>query len=340
MTVTEIAKLAGVSIGTVDRVLHNRGHVSETTQKKIMAIIKQSGFQPDPLARHLKKHIQYHIGVLMPEIESGYGYWQQLFDGIKKTAENELSAFSFTIVPFPFRRPDQKSLEIQFNNMVNSYCCAYIIAPVMQEETKMLLSDPAIDKPYCFVDSPLPGCKPVSTIAQNPYKAGFFAGRITELVSRRKGIFAVLEPFTQAYNQNERAQGFCDWFKTSSGGNTACRSISSDFTEEGLSHEVGRLINETPDLAGICTVSVEVQFIAQYLKNHGYKKDIAVSGFDLVQGNCINLKNGAIDFLIDQEPREQGRLALQQLFKKLVYEEEPDKDIAIPLEIFFKENLL
>ena len=55
MTVTDIAKLANVSIATVDRVLHNRGRVAETTKKRIEQIIKYSGYQPDPLARYLKK---------------------------------------------------------------------------------------------------------------------------------------------------------------------------------------------------------------------------------------------------------------------------------------------
>src|SRR5574344_2186644 len=251
MTVTEIARRAGVSIGTVDRVLHDRGRVSEETREKIQKIIDQSGFQPDPLARHLKKHIQYHIGILMPEMESGYGYWQQLYDGIKDTAENELSAFSFTIVPFLFRRPDRNSLEEQFRQMTASDCCAYIIAPVIQRETKALLASPSVLKPYCFVDSPLPGCNPLSTIAQNPYKAGFFAGRMTELVSGKTGTYVVLEPFTQAFNQNERSRGFCAWFEQNHRKSRAFRTVSRDFTKNGIALQVARLLNETPDLAGI-----------------------------------------------------------------------------------------
>ena len=59
MTVTEIAKRAGVSIGTVDRVLHNRGRVSSETRDRIQAIIDETGYQPNPLARHLKINRKY-----------------------------------------------------------------------------------------------------------------------------------------------------------------------------------------------------------------------------------------------------------------------------------------
>ena len=55
MTVTEIAEIAGVSTGTVDRVIHNRGRVSEETREKINKIISENDYTPDPIARFLKK---------------------------------------------------------------------------------------------------------------------------------------------------------------------------------------------------------------------------------------------------------------------------------------------
>ena len=99
MTVIEIAKRAGVSIGTVDRVLHNRGRVSEETRQKISAIITEEGYQPNPLARHLKRNREYLIGVLIPELEKESRYWDLILQGIQK-AVAELSAFSFNLELF------------------------------------------------------------------------------------------------------------------------------------------------------------------------------------------------------------------------------------------------
>ena len=335
MTVTEIAKLAGVSIGTVDRVLHNRGRVSPKTQEKIRKIIKQSGYQPDPIARHLKKHMQYHIGVLIPELDSGYGYWQMLYDGITNTAATELAAFSFTIVPFFFKRPLHTSLITQFKEMIDSNCCAYIIAPVMQEETKVLLDTVAEIKPYCFVDSPLPDCMPVSTIAQDPLKAGFLAGRLTQMIAGKPGTYIVLESYDEAYNQNERARGFTNWFnKSSVSGCKVLRVVAKNADVQGIKKEIDDLLAAIPDIAAICTVSVEVQFVAEHLKELG-KTGITVTGFELVQKNYEALVDRSIDCIISQQPEEQGRTALRLLFRKLVYEEQPEKEISMPLEIFF-----
>ena len=67
--IVDIAKMAGVSVGTVDRVIHNRGRVSEENRKKVQAILEMVHYQPNLMARSLaasKK--QYHIHFLIQQI--------------------------------------------------------------------------------------------------------------------------------------------------------------------------------------------------------------------------------------------------------------------------------
>ena len=45
--IVDIAKMAGVSVGTVDRVIHNRGRVSEENRKKVQAILEMVHYQPN-----------------------------------------------------------------------------------------------------------------------------------------------------------------------------------------------------------------------------------------------------------------------------------------------------
>ena len=61
MTVHEIAELAGVSIGTIDRVLHKRGRVSQETKARVESIIEQYQFTPNPIARRLKLNRSYRF---------------------------------------------------------------------------------------------------------------------------------------------------------------------------------------------------------------------------------------------------------------------------------------
>ncbi|MGA0444982.1 MAG: LacI family DNA-binding transcriptional regulator, partial [Flavobacteriaceae bacterium] len=69
--IKEIAELAGVSIGTVDRVLHNRSGVSKKTALLILDVIKKTGYKKNNAASRLKlaQNNQIKIAVLLP-IES------------------------------------------------------------------------------------------------------------------------------------------------------------------------------------------------------------------------------------------------------------------------------
>ena len=59
VTINDVAKAAGVSKGTVDRVLHNRGEVSKKSKEKVLRVIEELGYKPNLYASMLasqKKH--------------------------------------------------------------------------------------------------------------------------------------------------------------------------------------------------------------------------------------------------------------------------------------------
>ncbi|MBN2810542.1 MAG: LacI family DNA-binding transcriptional regulator [Spirochaetales bacterium] len=342
MTVTEIAKKAGVSIGTVDRVLHNRGRVSEETRAKVQKIIEESRYQANPLARHLKKNLKYRIGVLIPELAKESTYWKLIYDGIAAAAAT-LSAFSFELELFEFVRPVRSSFLSAFERMTSSDCSAWIIAPVMQDETLVLLMDVENPVPYAFIDCPLPGACPLTTVAQDPFQGGVLAGRLMDLVSHSGGPFAVIRPYNEAFNLNERARGFASWFDGRPG--VIVRDVVCQENEpRQMLSALESLLQELPDLRGVFIVSSMVHTITDYLCSRGFRSgnpqtDVRIIGYDLVPPNRMLLSTGKIDCLISQRPEEQGRLVMQQLYRCLVLEDETRSDIAIPMDIFFRENL-
>ena len=95
--IVDIAKMAGVSVGTVDRVIHNRGRVSEENRKKVQAILEMVHYQPNLMARSLaasKK--QYHILAITPSFVQGE-YWEAISEGIDKAAAEMFSGMKDTI---------------------------------------------------------------------------------------------------------------------------------------------------------------------------------------------------------------------------------------------------
>ena len=67
MTIHDIAKMAGVSIATVSRVLNGRGYVKDETRRRVEAVIDACGYRPNEAARTLIRSTSSMIAVIMSE---------------------------------------------------------------------------------------------------------------------------------------------------------------------------------------------------------------------------------------------------------------------------------
>ncbi len=55
-TINDVAEASGVTIGTVDRVLHERGEVSEKTREKVLRAVRELGYKPNVYASMLARN--------------------------------------------------------------------------------------------------------------------------------------------------------------------------------------------------------------------------------------------------------------------------------------------
>ena len=94
VTISDIAKKAGVSSATVSRVLNDSGYVKQSTREKIEAAIKEMNFTPSAIARSLSKNETNTIGVIVPDITNSY--FGEVIKGISEVAEaNNLNIILF-----------------------------------------------------------------------------------------------------------------------------------------------------------------------------------------------------------------------------------------------------
>jgi len=104
--IKDIARIANVSIGTVDRVLHNRGEVSEETRIRIEKVIDENDYQPDILASNLASKRQFRFAVVMPDTVNGHVFWDLPKKGIEDTLE-EVGHFKISIDYYRFSQTDK-----------------------------------------------------------------------------------------------------------------------------------------------------------------------------------------------------------------------------------------
>lgn len=94
ITITDVAKLAGVSKATVSRVLNNSGYVNEETRKRVEQIVKENHYVPSASAINLSKQESTAIGVVVPEIDNLF--YGDILHGITEIADqHDLSLVFF-----------------------------------------------------------------------------------------------------------------------------------------------------------------------------------------------------------------------------------------------------
>ncbi len=72
MNIYDIAKLAGVSIATVSRVVNGSDKVSEKTRQRVLSVIEEAGYTPNVFAQGLGLNTMHTVGILVPDIADRY----------------------------------------------------------------------------------------------------------------------------------------------------------------------------------------------------------------------------------------------------------------------------
>ena len=71
-TLKDVARESGLTVGTVSRVLNNRGYISAKTREKVYRVMKELNYQPNEMARSLSTQKTNTIGVIVPHIVHPY----------------------------------------------------------------------------------------------------------------------------------------------------------------------------------------------------------------------------------------------------------------------------
>ena len=118
--------MSGVSTGTVDRILHNRGKVSEEAKAKVDKVLKKINYHPNLIARSLALKKRYHFIALIPTFEEGE-YWEKVSQGIDK-AEEELFSYNVDVERMYFNQYDKSSFDQLLPNIEGADCQGVVIA--------------------------------------------------------------------------------------------------------------------------------------------------------------------------------------------------------------------
>jgi LacI family transcriptional regulator len=337
-SIKEIALKAGVSIGTIDRVLHKRGRVSKKTQDRVERIVVRLGYKPNIYARNLSLARAYQFGVLMPKLSQDSGYWRLPANGIDR-ARQQFEHAKVGVRYFCFDRYSESSFARAFSKASRESLDGLLVAPVLARIAERLIVQNPLHIPYVFFDSTIPRANVLSTIGQDPFQSGLLAAHLMISMQGVDGSVAVVKVIPEDFHINERLRGFESGIKTDRTIQTKTYEADSHGGESAFRSVAQQILRENRNLRGLFVSNAWTHPFAHYFNASESRRRVCIIGYDLVGKNQQYLERGLIDFLISQRPEMQGFEGIQALYRHVVLRDKVKKRITVPLDIITKENV-
>ena len=339
VTIKEIAEIAGVSRGTVDRVLNNRGKVNAEVEKRVNEIAKRMNYRPNRAAKALaarKKPIK--LGFIVPA--EGNIFFNDVITGARKQLK-DLSDFGVSVVFKSTKGYDVDQQLQMIDELVAEGINGLIITPIDDpaiSEKINLLSDAGI--PVVTTNSDINNSKRLSYVGSDYYKGGTTAGALMRYLLNPGDEVAIITGSLKMLGHRLRVNGFEDKLSTNVGDVKVIdiKECNDDIFE---AYEATKeILTDHPKTKALYIGAGGTEGVCEAVRHMGLEKQVKIICFDLTSTISVFMRDGMIDFAILQEPEYQGRKPVELLFEYLVNNVKPRKDVYYTkTEICIPENM-
>ena len=354
VTIRQIAEIAGVSRGTVDRAINNRGRIDSEVAKRILKIADELGYVPKHKKTTYKKDdknidnkykshkidldLKYakiyenktKIGIILQKINSSADY--EIYKGIKDAKK----ILSFKNIEFIIKYCENVSEQKKcIYELMEENISAMAIMPFECDDIRNAINN--FNKPVVTFNSDIIGTKRVCFVGFDDFKSGKVSAHIMGKVLSGKGSIVIITGYFSNSTKGKRVDGFIDEIKNMYP-NIKIVGVQSSFDDcEFLENIVRNSILTYSDLKGIFIVSNGQQGLKNILSAN---KNQCVIVYDNTNENKELLNNDIIDFIIGQDFYFQGYkppFILADIILKGIY---PNENIIYKdINIYNKYNI-
>lgn len=336
--VRELARLAQVSVGTVDRALNGRPEISEETRDRILKLAQKHGYQPNPVARALSVgRSKICIGVCLPR--HFHVFYDQIRDGIL----DEAARFQNTGVEILYQPTDHLGFrEVNvIKDVLKRGVRALILTPgdpvalapiIDQAETKAnvrvvcVASDDSISHRSMW-------------IAVDPKLNGRMAAELMANFLPANSSVAVVTGMLKTEDHARKVEGFAEVFPRDCSGGHIVEVIEGNDYEEETYQKTLRLLRSSKKVDGIYVSTAIMLPVCRALEETGKAGRVKVIATDLFLEAVPHLLNGTISAIIYQRPYTQGQLAVRFLMDHIVNGSRLPEKYPIAPSVVLKSNL-
>ncbi len=325
VTIMDIARASGVSRGTVDRALNNRGRVNPEAAERVKKVAEELGYTPNIGARALalsKRH--FSIGVILQFADTPFVTY--IMDGIQAAAR-EVEELGCEVTVKTTSRSDTawalRTIDQMKEAGVNAFAMfvnddeqiGEKIQTLKEEEISVvtLNADVSDSARICFVGT-------------DSWKAGKTGALLMTDMLGKQGNISILMGTPDNTNQRVRQEGFLEELHRHGGNIRVIDDFCFYDNPDALTNHVEELLLTRPDLNGIYLNGEGKNELALLLREYRKEKQIRLIAQDMAELKKEYLMDRTIDYIIDEDAYRQGYLPVMMLFHQMYRHEEPESD--------------
>lgn len=327
-TIQQIAELAGVSRGTVDRVLNNRGRVTAEVAEKVERIARELGYTHRPRKRAAtskNSSKRWRLGVITQLSRSSFMI--EVNRGIAEIRE-QLERRGFQIILRESATMDETEQLQALDELEHSGIDGLAIMPVDSNSVRERLGELVREKeiPVITFNTDIAGAGRVCFVGLDNRRSGKTAAGLMGMLTGGSGRVLCITGYFLNSAGNCRIDGFVEELKDNFP-NMELVGVQSSFDQTA---EVERIVVNTmtiyPDLKGIFLASGGQAGLRRAFETLKPQKRPFVIIYDRTPKNIALLQEGLADFLIDQDGYRQGHQALSMLADLLQWGKRPERE--------------
>lgn len=273
-SIKDIAKLSGVSVATVSRVINDNGRFSEETRQKVLAVIKETNYQMNFSAKSLRMNKSFSVGILVPDISNYF------FSSVVQQMEAILFEQGYsTIICNTGRNLDK---ELAYLNMLESKMVDGLIVISGADEFGFNYSNAKNGIPYVCIDRQPKDKKDTIFISSNHYQGAFEATEALIHAGAKSPV--IFMHSRQSSSAKERLKGFQDALKKNNiQMNPELSIFTMDLQKPDYQKNIATFVQKAKKIDGIFAINDHIAIeLLNFLPTIGKKipDDIKLIGFD------------------------------------------------------------
>jgi len=337
LTLRDIARQAGVSLATVDRVLHNRPGVRPDTVRRVKEAIKRNAFQPHVAAAELARGRARRFAFVMP---SGPNLFMHQIQSYLGEMSAWLTARRLVVEMIAADVFNPAVLATTLESLAGDFDGVAVVA-LDHPRVRAAINDLADGgtKVVTLV-SDVPSSRRDHYVGIDNIAAGRTAGALVgRLVGPPQGKVAIDAGSQALRDHAERIFGFNQVMASEFSQLDVMPVIEGRDEDKRSEHLMTRLLNDHPDIVGLYNVGAGTPGIAKALMDSGRANQMVFVGHDVTVVTRKLLLNGVMDAAISQNPGHEARAAVRVLLALARGEPILSEQEKIRIDIVMRDNL-